>query len=108
MTYRLAPSDTDTPPATHDLLGMNTPQHPAGQSSSNNGATNSAMGEVSLFGDETETQKPDGSKKNKDSIMALYGSSSQKQTVYGVPGNSVHFYFWHQYAKYYFAEKDML
>ncbi|XP_072046003.1 uncharacterized protein [Amphiura filiformis] len=77
----------DTPPSNQDLLGMNTPQHPAGQSSSsNNIATNSAM-EMSLFGDEAEIQQPDqSSKKNKDSIMALYGSGSQKQPAYGVPG----------------------
>ncbi|XP_072046505.1 LOW QUALITY PROTEIN: uncharacterized protein [Amphiura filiformis] len=76
----------DTPPSNQDLLGMNTPQHPAGQSSSsNNIATNSAM-EMSLFGDEANQQPDQSSKKNKDSIMALYGSGSQKQPAYGVPG----------------------
>ena len=78
----------DTPPPNNDLLSMNTPQHPIGQSASSSNLIKDHGIETSLFGDELDAKTPDqSSQKNKDSIMALYGSGSQqKQPAYGVPG----------------------
>ncbi|XP_022091343.1 stromal membrane-associated protein 1-like isoform X4 [Acanthaster planci] len=72
-----------------DLLGLDTPTTSAttiSQSATNNG-TSEGVVETSLFGEETETGNATG-KKTKDSIMALFATSSgqQQQPAYNVPG----------------------
>nr|XP_054771838.1 stromal membrane-associated protein 1-like [Lytechinus pictus] len=82
--------DTPTVPMGNgDLLGLNTPEKPIQSQispahSANAPAPEPAI-EESLFGTE-DTSKSASSKTSKESILALYGSSSQSQQNYGVPG----------------------
>ncbi|XP_077991422.1 uncharacterized protein LOC144445665 isoform X2 [Glandiceps talaboti] len=84
--------DTPAPSSSNDLLGMTFNGTPSSmqpnlvpQTENQNPLDEPLFGTATANTAEEEASSPEKSKKSKDSIMALYGSSSN-QTMYNVPG----------------------